>query len=72
MTYPSDPIFDATNPHAMADSESAKEDDNGLGGDKEFCSHGNLIDSEDCDECAAEFLAIADAFTEAERKNKTK
>lgn len=43
------------------------DDDDGLGGDEPFCQHGNLLWSEDCDECIAESWKLTDAMTTAIR-----
>lgn len=37
-----------SNPNEQIDEA---EDDSGIGGDEPFCEHGNLLWSEDCDEC---------------------
>jgi hypothetical protein len=45
-------------------------DDSGLGGDEPFCDHGNLLWSEDCDECSDALIRISDAITASEREVK--
>jgi hypothetical protein len=44
------------------------DDDSGIGGDEPFCEHGNLLWSEDCDECAEALMAISDAISAASER----
>ena len=46
------------------------DDESGIGGDEPFCQHGNLLWSEDCDECIAESWALSNAITRAIREGK--
>jgi hypothetical protein len=46
-------------------TEQQPDDDGGLGGDEPFCEHGNLLWSEDCDECSQALMEISDAITKA-------
>lgn len=50
----------------MTKEVSEKPDDDGLGGDEPFCDHGNLLWSEDCDECADALWSIL-AMNEPEK-----
>ena len=45
--------------------EVAGDDEGGFGGDEPFCEHGNLLDSETCDECIDEHWKLTDRFTAA-------
>ena len=50
-------------------SKETREDDSGIGGDEPFCEHGNLLWSEDCDECISESRALSDEIAAAAIRN---
>lgn len=57
-------------PDKQVAAETLENDDSGIGGDEEFCQHGNLLWSEDCDECIQESWALTRAITKAIREGK--
>ena len=53
----------------MSSTREVERDDSGIGGDEPFCAHGNLLWSEDCDQCAEESRALSNAITAAIRRD---
>lgn len=51
-------------------NETELNDESGIGGDGEFCEHGNLIDDEFCDECAEAHKKLSDSFGEVANANR--
>lgn len=44
-------------------------DGEGLGGDESFCEHGQLLWSEDCDECDDALQEVANQITAGEARS---
>lgn len=49
-----------------SDKDSAEEYEEGEEGEEPFCQHGNLLWSEDCDDCDAALWAISEAIDKAQ------
>lgn len=59
-----------TNSDTRPTEQGETREDDGLGGDEPFCEHGNLLWSEDCDECSTALQLISDNITAAIRKDQ--
>lgn len=50
--------------------QTGDDDDSGVGGDEPFCAHGNLLWTEDRDECWEESWALSDAIGKAGKESR--
>lgn len=53
----------------MAEPEIVTVEQDAYGGDGDLCEHGNLIDDEFCDECAAELWRFSDELDKREAEH---